>query len=488
MAREATGELRHLADGFAARITIEGRIRKDFVLPTCATEPEAEERCKAMASMAARLRKAGQGDQIEQLLTMAAKARAGRPWEAVCSAVDTLCAGNVRERSACPTFGDFAKDWTSGELARRHPDHVRAKDSADRDEELLRLYVLPHVRDIRLDEFTLEHAEYVMANLPEKYERTGKPLSAGQRRHIAQTMSRLMNLAVYPGKHVKATPIPRGWLPKPGPDKAKECLYPDEERALLVCAGDDGIPLLRRFAYGFLTREGMRTDELACLTWADIDLVHNRVDLDENKTDRPRGWDMRPDVFEAMKIWRKHFRADAKTTDRVFVDDDGIGLNVDHLAEQLRDRDLKRAGIDRPKLFTSSATRLHMRAHDLRATFITVHLALGRTWEWCQDRTGHGDSMKKKYRRSGATWLAQKQGDLAPLHLTLPEFAPYASAITPRIAPRTKSDDFPTTGKSAKVHGKGVEPLRLAAAEPKSAASASFATRAVYLRAMEGQS
>jgi hypothetical protein len=34
---------------------------------------------------------------------------------------------------------------------------------------------------------------------------------------------------------------------------------------------------------------------------------------------------------------------------------------------------------------------------------------------------------------------------------------------------------------SAKVHGKGVEPLRLAAAEPKSAASASFATRAVMI-------
>jgi hypothetical protein len=33
--------------------------------------------------------------------------------------------------------------------------------------------------------------------------------------------------------------------------------------------------------------------------------------------------------------------------------------------------------------------------------------------------------------------------------------------------------------KSWKVHGKGLEPLRLAAAEPKSAASANFATRAL---------
>jgi hypothetical protein len=36
-----------------------------------------------------------------------------------------------------------------------------------------------------------------------------------------------------------------------------------------------------------------------------------------------------------------------------------------------------------------------------------------------------------------------------------------------------------------KVHGKGVEPIRLAAAEPKSAASASFATRAVILSGNE---
>jgi hypothetical protein len=36
------------------------------------------------------------------------------------------------------------------------------------------------------------------------------------------------------------------------------------------------------------------------------------------------------------------------------------------------------------------------------------------------------------------------------------------------------------------VHGRGVEPLRLAAAEPKSAASASFATRAVNLRSNPG--
>ena len=137
------------------------------------------------------------------------------------------------------------------------------------------------------------------------------------------------------------------------------------------------------------------------------------------------------------------------------------------------------------KLFHGSRNRLRMRAHDLRATFIPVSLASGRTWEWCQQRTGHGDAMKQKCRRNSATWTAQRQGDLAPLHVAIPELAAHGAAITPRIAPRHDFRIAAGFPKSSKVHGKGVEPLRLAAAEPKSAASASFATRAVSLRPVD---
>jgi integrase len=310
-----------------------------------------------------------------------------------------------------------------------------------------------------------------MAHLP-------TTLAPGTRRHVAQTMSRLLNLALYPGKYIKTTPVPRGWLPRPGNDKAKECLYADEDRKLLGCSD---IPLLRRLVYGVLDREGMRTDEVSRLTWADVDLVHNRVDLDVNKTDKPRAWDMRPDVLTALRIWKEKFRPNAKVTHGVFVDDDGVGINVDHMAAQLRD-DLKvRAKIDRPKLYTASTSRLRMRAHDLRATFITVSLANGRTWEWCQQRTGHGDAMKQKYRRTAALWTAQQQGDLAPLHLAIPELAVHSTAIAPRLPHDAKPESAQALPILLKVHGKGVEPLRLAAAEPKSAASASFATRALMI-------
>ena len=95
MPREAKGELRHLADGFAARITISGRERRDFVLKTCATEAVADERTAALGQVAARLRRAGHADKILKMLEIGANARAGRPWRAFLAAVEAVCSGTV---------------------------------------------------------------------------------------------------------------------------------------------------------------------------------------------------------------------------------------------------------------------------------------------------------------------------------------------------------------------------------------------------------
>ncbi|HSY22212.1 MAG TPA: tyrosine-type recombinase/integrase [Polyangiaceae bacterium] len=433
MPREATGELRHLADGFAARITLEGRTRRDFVLETCADEPAAVERCKALASLAVRLRKAGHADQIEELLKMGAKARAGRPWEAVCVAVETLCAGHAREkgRGAVPLFSAWAKSWTDGELAKKYPDHVKAKRSSSDDAQRLGKHVLPHLDGVRVDEFTLDHAEFVMANLSSE-------LSPGSRRQIAQTMARLMRLAVYPGKWRKDNPIPAGWLPRNGDARAKECLYPDEDALLMrgqaAQGGQPGVPLLRRLAYGFLAREGMRTDEMAALRWRDVDIERGRINLDKNKTDDPRDWNLRPDVIEALKRWKGR-QPCTEPNDHVFADE-GVPISVQHLADRLR-RDLRRVGVTRPQLFERSDVRQPLRAHDLRATFVTIALAVGKTETWISDRTGHhSHKMIDAYRRKARSW---DLGELGPLSELIPELSetPKVSGgsgpITPRI-------------------------------------------------------
>ena len=65
-----------------------------------------------------------------------------------------------------------------------------------------------------------------------------------------------------------------------------------------------------------------------------------------------------------------------------------------------------------------------IRAHDLRATFVTISLAQGKTESWVSDRTGHrSSSMLFRYKRPARTHEEAKLGDLVPLHEALPELA-----------------------------------------------------------------
>jgi len=118
------------------------------------------------------------------------------------------------------------------------------------DKQLLRDYINPKLGKRRLPDVTLEHAEEVMQALPPH-------LGPRSRRHIAQCMRKILSLAVYPGRHIVVNPIPREWMPKipKSANKAKSCLFPDEDAKLLSCAA---VPLERRVAYGILMREGMR--------------------------------------------------------------------------------------------------------------------------------------------------------------------------------------------------------------------------------------
>lgn len=423
MPKPSTGELRKLVNGFEARVRIddEGN-RKGYrlaaILPT--DETGARERCEAMAKIAQRLRRTGDVSQIDQMLTMAAKARAGKPWEAVLRAVDHLCSGTTEamDRPVVPTFGKLLDDWTNGELAKRHPHHVKKKRSADTDSKRAKKHVPEDLLNLAVDEWTLAHADTAMANIPEA-------LSDGSRRHVAQIIRKVLKFAVYPCRYRQDNPIPEDWVPKVSSKKAKECLYPDEDAKLLA---HREIPLARRLAYGFLAREGMRVDELSRLTWRDVDLERGRVDLDENKTDDPRSWALDDGVLAALRIWREDFYPNADEKDRVFVDN-GIPLKVDRLAEQLR-ADLRAAGVKREKLFESSKTRLAIRAHDLRATFVTISLAMGKTESWVSERTGHASSaMIQRYRRKASTWSQMNLSGLSPLWKALPELS------APRNAP-----------------------------------------------------
>jgi integrase len=240
-------------------------------------------------------------------------------------------------------------------------------------------------------------------------------------------MSKVLSLAVYPGRYIPSNPIPREWMPKipKSANKAKTFLYPEEDAKLLGCAA---VLIERRMAYGILAREGMRASELAALRWRDLDLQHGRVRLDANKTDDPRAWALSPDVAAALAWWKK--RTGGGDRDLVLG-----GLDLSQGPRWLRGKawalktrhkdeigDLRTAGVTRPELFERSKSRQPIRLHDLRATFVTVSLANGKTEQWVSDRTGHKSSqMIATYARQARTWSELDLGTLGTLDGLLPE-------------------------------------------------------------------
>jgi integrase len=128
-----------------------------------------------------------------------------------------------------------------------------------------------------------------------------------------------------------------------------------------------------------------------------------------------------------------------------------LGLDLHEASRWLRGRDddperypgdLRRADVTRRELFERSATRMPIRLHDLRATFVTVSLANGETEQWVTDRTGHTSSqiLVLYTTRQARTWSELALGLLSPLDALLQEYERPSrprrrSRRGPRLAP-----------------------------------------------------
>lgn len=419
MPPRATGTVYCLEGRRYARIRISAESRPSFALPTCATDEAARARAAVLAELAVRLRRAGQERFAEAFVSRAAE-RDGKALDAVLAAAAAVCRGEAGPKPNANeiTIERLAARWTSGELAREYPDHVRTKKSAGDDVTLFDLHILPIVRHVPVVKFTLDDAEAVMRSLP--------PRAAATRRHVAQAMHRLLNIAVFPVRLIAANPLPKGFLPKLGPAKAKGALYPDEDATLLGCIK---LPFCWRLLWGFLDREGPRASEAAALEVRDFDLLRGGVRLDENKTDDPRAWALSAGMAQAIRTWLEHRGVADQPDARVFVDENSAPIDPadDHLAARFRAH-LEIAGVDRPELFERSASRMWIRAHDLRGTFVTISLANGKSETWVADRTGHKSSvMINGYRRAARTVAELGLGELVPLDRALPELAAMGS-------------------------------------------------------------
>lgn len=428
VAPENAGTLRHTPGGYFAQFSIGGGQRKGTILATCTTEPEAEKRKAAIARLIARLRETGHtGDILVNTIREGGGADAAemrkleRLVERIASGKEPGLAKQHAARREGTTVADLTTLWTSGDLARQFPDHVKAKKTSGGDKRLLEWLGKVRMPDGTtfgerpVASVTLDDCDHVMTALPKTTE------TPAARRQYAQALRKLLVYAVYPLRLLAVLPIPKGWLPKATNTLAKGWIYPAEDLALMQCPD---VPLALRLLYGVLAREGMREGEGLALEWTDLDLEHGVLRLDENKTDDPRSWALGGDVRRALATWKKLRGKKAEKNRRVFpkvlLGDKG------DLAKKLR-QGLRDAGVKRTEVTSDSPgrARLAMRAHDLRGTFVTLALACGRTEAWVTDRTGHRSStMIYRYKRAARTAAELGLGWLAPLDEAIPELAP----------------------------------------------------------------
>ena len=177
----------------------------------------------------------------------------------------------------------------------------------------------------------------------------------------------------------------------------------------------------------------MRKGEIEGLTRADIDLKKRMVSLDENKTDRPRSWVLDVGVVQMLEQWFELQRRDS--TDRVFPT-----IAWDKLAPTFRAH-CEAVGIDRARLFERKANKLRLRAHDMRAFFVTAAMYAGKDMLWITDRTGHTSlGMLRTYERDVRRWreLGEAPVDVA---LAIPEIA--AALAKREVAPVPSSSAAP---------------------------------------------
>lgn len=310
-----------------------------------------------------------------------------------------------------PTFKDFGLRWATNELHAEYPRYVRElKEKSVKNNKTRVLTLSRVIGDVRLGDFTLENAKQALDELPETAQ------SAQSVRHYAQVIQTVLRKAVHPAGIIapKDYPLPVvGFLPKLDAPPSYPILYPSDVVALLRC---NAIPTWRRVLYGFATFEGMRLSHILRLRYANVDFANGMITVGKGKNNaNARTWELNTGVTKAL-AW---YRGTAAAGDYIFP---RLTPNEQlKMASVLRE-DLVTAGVTRdvrPDLFASGDGQEPMRFHDLRATFVSLHLAMGWSETEVMLRTQHTSSKVLQHhyaRRLGvAKAIIKKQGPLLPL-------------------------------------------------------------------------
>lgn len=392
--------------------------RLECAVPKTLTEPQVERRKTLVKELAALLRSIGETTEVPyRLLLKLAHApdadEAGKVEKSIRRYASEPKKVSVAVAKS-KTFGEFALHWATGGLFAEHPRKVRSRGDRTMKVDKSRVDVLNHIiGHIELVNFTEADANRALDNLPEDVE------SASTIRHYAQIIQTVMRRAVSPGGIIDAKSYPLGdkFLPPIGTPPSYPFLYPNDVTMLLRCLK---LEAWKRMLYGFAIYEGMRVSHIFRLRWRNIDFESGFITIGIGKNNKnARTWELNAGTQWALE-W---FQEDAAGEDYIFP---RLTKNeILKLSEGLRE-DLVTAGVTREfhgDLFAYGDGQRPIRFQDLRATFVSLHLAMGWTEVDVMIRTQHTSTKVLHHHYARRLGLAQsvikKQGELPSLDVAM---------------------------------------------------------------------
>ncbi len=207
-------------------------------------------------------------------------------------------------------------------------------------------------------------------------------------------------------------PAERVHPPERGAQPAKQYLYPSEFESLVGCRLIDRV---FRAVYAVAVYTYARSNELAALTWDDVDLVHNVIHITKSidhatnkvkstKSGATRRIPIEPVLRPVLSLLHEEREGRA-----------AVLWMPDHADRAILLRQhLQSAGVDRAELFTSDAQRKHITFHDLRATGITWAAVRGDDPLRIKQRAGHASFATTEIYIREAENLRDGFGDVFP--------------------------------------------------------------------------
>ncbi len=343
--------------------------------------------------------------------------------------------------------GETVKSWSGRWLADRK---LRGIVTVAHDAGRLGKHVLPIVGSLAVQAFRREDVERVVDDLDRKVrldDDDDDHLSWKTASNVWVLVSKMCkDMADAKRRDLRVrddNPAERVHPPERGTRPAKQYLYPSEFSRLVECGAVD---IAFRTLYAVAVYTYARSNELAALTWDDVDLEHGIIHITKSvdrethqvkstKSGTTRRIPVEPALRPVfLRLHSEREQHEGKHAGRVLWMPDHEDRAI------LLRQHLQTAGVERTELFTSDAHRKHITFHDLRATGITWCAVRGDDPLRIKQRAGHRAFSTTEIYIREAENLREGFGSVSP---------PDGGAFGPRIGP----NNAPTCGKTSKYRG-----------------------------------